>query len=155
MRSPSVAPGYWQQPELSAETQRGGWHHTGDAGYLDQDGFLFVVDRIKDMIVTGGENVYAVEVENVLGAHPALVGCAVIGVPHERLVEQVHAVVRVNPGVSVDAAELIEFCRERLAGYKCPRGITFREAPFPTTPVGKVLKRELRKEYAASVSGSR
>ncbi len=148
VRSPTISPGYWKLPELSAETVRGGWHHTGDAGHLDDDGFLFVVDRIKDMIVTGGENVYAVEVENVLAAHPAVAGCAVIGLPHDRLVEQVHAVVRLEPGAQVDAAELIAFCRERLAGYKCPRGIALREAPFPLTPAGKILKRELRREYA-------
>lgn len=148
VRSPSIAPGYWQQPELTAETQRGGWHHTGDAGYLDGEGFLYVVDRIKDMIVTGGENVYAAEVENVLGAHPAVAACAVIGVPHERLVEQVHAVVRIKAEAKADAAELIAFCRERLAGYKCPRSVEFREAAFPLTAAGKILKRELRKEFA-------
>ena len=148
LRSPSIAPGYWQRPELLAETQRGGWHRTGDVGYLDKDGFLFVVDRIKDMIVTGGENVYAAEVENALGAHPQVVGCAVIGVAHERLVEQVHAVVRIAEGATVTADELIAFCRRTLAGYKCPRSIEFRREPFPMTPVGKVLKRELRKEYA-------
>ena len=147
VRSPSISPGYWQQPELSAETQRGGWHHTGDAGYLDQDGFLFVVDRIKDMIVTGGENVYAAEVENALHAHPAVATCAVIGIPHDRLVEQVHAVVRLNPGARAEAAELIAFCRERLAGYKCPRSVEFRDTQFPLSAAGKVLKRELRREY--------
>ena len=148
VRCPAVSPGYWQQPELSAETHRGGWHHTGDAGYLDQDNYLFVVDRIKDMIVTGGENVYAVEVENALGSHPAVAGCAVIGVPHERLVEQVHAIVRLNAGAKAEPAELIAHCRERLAGYKCPRSVEFCEHPFPLSPVGKVLKRELRKEYS-------
>jgi long-chain acyl-CoA synthetase len=147
-RSPSIAPGYWQLPELSAETQRGGWHHTGDAGYLDEDGFLFVVDRVKDMIVTGGENVYAAEVENVLQTHPAVAGCAVIGIPHARLVEQVHAIVRVNAGAKVEAHELIAHCRKSLAGYKCPRSVEFRDEPFPVNGAGKIIKRELRREYA-------
>jgi long-chain acyl-CoA synthetase len=148
VRSPSIASGYWQLPELSAETQRGGWHHTGDAGYLDKDGFLYVVDRIKDMIITGGENVYAAEVEKALYTHPAVAGCAVIGIPHERLVEQVHAVVRLNAGAKVDANEIIAHCRASLAGYKCPRSVEFREAPFPVNPSGKIVKRELRREYA-------
>ena len=148
VRCPAVSPGYWQQPELSAETHRGGWHHTGDAGYLDEDNFLFVVDRIKDMIVTGGENVYAAEVEKALVAHPAVEACAVIGIPHERLVEQVHAIVRVRAGAKVDEAELIAHCRRTLAGYKCPRSVEFREEPFPLTAIGKVLKRELRRQYA-------
>ncbi len=148
VRSPSISPGYWRQPELSAETARGGWHHTGDAGYLDQDGFLFIVDRVKDMIVTGGENVYAAEVEKALMAHAAVESCAVIGVPHERLVEQVHAIVRLRSGATADEAELIAHCRQTLAGYKCPRSVELRETPFPVTAIGKVLKRELRKEYA-------
>ena len=155
VRSPSISPGYWHQPELSAETHRGGWHHTGDAGYLDRDGFVFIVDRVKDMIVTGGENVYAAEVEKALIAHPAVESCAVIGIAHERLVEQVHAIVRLRAGATADEAGLIAHCRKTLAGYKCPRSIGFRDTPFPMTAIGKVLKRELRKEYAASVSASR
>jgi long-chain acyl-CoA synthetase len=148
VRCPAVSPGYWQQPELSAETHRGGWHHTGDAGYLDKDNFLFVVDRIKDMIVTGGENVYAAEVEKALTTHPAVEGCAVIGIPHQRLVEQVHAIVRVKAGAAVEEAELIAHCRNTLAGYKCPQSVEFRLEQFPLTAIGKVLKRDLRKEYA-------
>src|SRR5690606_26369159 len=119
-RGPSVMMGYWQQPEATRDALRDGWMHTGDGGYLDEAGYLFVSDRIKDMIVTGGENVFSVEVENVLAKHPDIASCAVFAVPHEKWIEQVHAAVVLRPGARTDADELIKFCRDHLAGYKIP-----------------------------------
>jgi len=145
-RGENVMLGYWELPELSAETLRDGWLHTGDGGYLDEHGYLYLVDRIKDMIVSGGENVYSIEVEQVIHAHPAVAECAVIGLPHDELVEQVHAVVRLRPGASLDAEALREHCRQQLAGFKCPRGVTIRSEPLPLSGAGKVLKRQLRDE---------
>lgn len=144
LRSPALASGYWRRPEETAETFRDGWLHTGDIGYLDEEGFLYVVDRLKDMIISGGENVYSVEVENVLADHPDVLECAVIGVPSERWGEVVHAVVRLVEGRVIGEAAIIEHCRASLAGFKCPRTIGFRDMPLPRTAVGKVAKRELR-----------
>ena len=121
--------GYWNRPEETATALRGGWMHTGDGGYLDEDGYLFVVDRIKDMIVSGGENVYSAEVENALARHPAVAACAVIGVPDERWGERVHAVVVTAPGATTTADELRAHCRELIAGYKCPRHRRVRRGP--------------------------
>ena len=104
---------------------RGGWMHTGDAGYIDEDGFIFIVDRVKDMIVTGAENVYSSEVENVIYHHPAVALCAVIGIPDEKWGERVHAVVIVRDGETPTAEEIMEWCKERIAGYKRPRSISF------------------------------
>ena len=109
-----------------------------------QDGFVFIVDRIKDMIVTGGENVYSAEVENVVAQYPAVAQCAVIGIPSERWGESVHAVVVPRPGATVDAEALIAFCHQRIAGYKCPRSVEVRDTPMPMSGAGKILKRELR-----------
>jgi long-chain acyl-CoA synthetase len=142
VRGPSISPGYWNQPDETAAAHRDGWLHTGDAGYIDGDGFLFIVDRIKDMIVSGGENVYAAEVERVIAQHPAVAQCAVIGVPSERWGEAVQAIVR--PEGAVEADEIERFCRERLAGYKVPRSVSFREEAFPLTAAGKIDKRALR-----------
>ncbi|MFN0181041.1 MAG: acyl-CoA synthetase [Gemmatimonadales bacterium] len=147
VRGPMVMQGYWKQPELTAQTIRDGWLHTGDAGYLDKDGFLFIVDRVKDMIISGGENVYSVEVEAALYAHPAVAMCAVFGIPDDRWGEAVHAVVVPKPGHTVTEAELIDFCRTRIAGYKCPRGVSFQDAPLPISGAGKILKNELRAPY--------
>ncbi len=146
-RGPNIMLGYWRQPELTAAAMRGGWYHSGDAGYLDDEGFLFLEGRTKDMIVSGGENVYPIEVENVLGAHPAVKECAVIGVPHEVWGEAVHAVVIAEADSEVGAEELIAFCKRNLAGYKCPVGISFRNEPMPLSSVNKVLKTELRKPF--------
>ena len=140
--------GYWNLPELTAETIVDGWVLTGDAGYLDDEGFLFLVDRVKDMIISGGENVYSVEVENVLMNHGSLAQCAVIGIPHDIWVEQVHAVVVPKPGMDVTEQELIDYCHEYIAGYKCPRSVEFRHEPLPLSGAGKVLKRQLRAEYS-------
>jgi acyl-CoA synthetase (AMP-forming)/AMP-acid ligase II len=145
-RGPQLMRGYWNLPEATAEALRGGWMHTGDAGRLDDEGFLYIQDRVKDMIVSGGENVYPREVEDVLFGHPAVADAAVIGVPSERWGEEVKAVVVLRDGASATGDELVQFCRGRLGGYKCPRSVDFALA-LPRNPSGKVLKRELREPY--------
>ena len=142
----AVMKGYWRRPEATAEAIRDGWFHSGDAGYFDDDGFLYIHDRVKDMIVSGGENVYPAEVESVLFAHPEVADAAVIGVPDERWGEAVKAVVVRRPGSSLGEDELVEWCRGRIAGYKRPRSVDFVDA-LPRNPTGKVLKRELREPY--------
>lgn len=144
MRSDYLMSGYFNKPEQTAEVLRDGWMHSGDAGYLDDDGFLFVADRVKDMVVTGGENVFSIEVERVLFKHPAVLEAAVIGIPSDEWGEAVHAVVVPRPGASVTAEALIAHCRTFIAGYKCPKSVEFREEPLPVTPVGKVRKNVLR-----------
>lgn len=147
-RSPGLMQGYWRKPEETAAVLTpDGWLLTGDAGYLDADGYLFLTDRIKDMIVSGGENVYPIEVENVLASHPAVEAVAVIGVPDEKWGETVKAVV-VPRGEPVPEAELIAWARERLAAYKCPTSVDF-VAEMPRNAAGKILKRVLREPYWA------
>ena len=150
---PGVMLGYWNKPELTAAVVRNGWMHTGDGGFMDEDGYLYIVDRVKDMIVSGGENVYSAEVENALAQHPAVAISAVIGIPSERWGEAVHAVVVLKPNVAQgdgDTAklskELIDHCRTHIAGYKCPRSVEFRSA-LPMTGAGKIQKVELRKPF--------
>jgi long-chain acyl-CoA synthetase len=143
IRGHNVMRGYLGRPEATAETLRGGWLHTGDLGYMDSDGFYFIVDRAKDMVIRGGFNVYPREIEEVLYAHPAVLEAAVIGKPDERLGEEVVAVVALRPGSSVSAEEIIAYCRERLAAYKYPREIRFM-AELPKGPSGKILKAALR-----------
>jgi acyl-CoA synthetase (AMP-forming)/AMP-acid ligase II len=138
--------GYWNLSEETARTIRAGWLHTGDAGYFDADGYLYIYDRIKDMIVSGGENVYPAEVESALFGHPAVADVAVIGVPDARWGEAVKAIVGLQPGAKVTAEELIAFARERIAGYKLPKSIDFVDT-LPRTPTGKILKRALRAPY--------
>ena len=145
-KGPGMMLGYWNRPEESAHALRGGWMHTGDAGFMDKDGFLFLVDRIKDMIVTGGENVYSAEVENALHHHPAVALCAVFGIPADKWGEAVHAVVVLNRGRQASAEELMESCRQRIAAYKCPRSIEFMEV-LPMSGAGKILKRDLREPH--------
>lgn len=147
VRGDNVMMGYWERPEESAKAVIDGWMHTGDSGYMDEHGFVFVVDRVKDMIISGGENVYSVEVENAVTQHPAVAQCAVIGIPDERWGELVHAVVVTKPGAKVSASELIEFCKTLIAGYKCPRSVEISETPLPLSGAGKVLKRDLRKPF--------
>lgn len=147
VRAPTVMLGYWNQPELTAHTLRGGWMHTGDAAFLDEDGFLTIADRIKDMIVSGGENVYSGEVENALYQHPGVGQCAVIGIPDEKWGEAVHAVIVPKDGASLGEDDLLAHCRERIAGYKCPKGFTFRTESLPTSGTGKILKYELRAPF--------
>jgi long-chain acyl-CoA synthetase len=139
--------GYRNLPDVTAETLRGGWLHTGDGAWMDDDGYVYIVDRLKDVIVSGGENVYSAETENALHTHPAVAECAVIGIPHEQWGEQVHAVVRLRPGAEAAEAELIAHCRSLIAGYKVPRSIEFRDAPLPLSGAGKILKRELRARW--------
>lgn len=146
-RGAMVMLGYWNQPELTAFTLRNGWLHTGDGGYMDDKGFVYVVDRVKDMIVSGGENVYSAEVEEALYAHPAVSECAVIGVPDDTWGERVHAVVRFKSGMTASVAELIANCHARIANYKCPRSVDIREEPLPLSGAGKILKTELRRPF--------
>jgi long-chain acyl-CoA synthetase len=147
VRGDVVMMGYWNRPEETAKAVIDGWMHTGDGGYMDEDGFVYVVDRIKDMIITGGENVYSTEVENVVAQHPAVLQCAVIGVPDPQWGEAVHAVIVVKAGTTLDAAEVISFCKERIGGYKCPRSVDVRTDPLPMSGAGKILKRELRRPF--------
>jgi long-chain acyl-CoA synthetase len=144
--SPVNMKGYWNLPEATDKTLVDGFVHTGDAGYLDEDGYVYVHDRVKDMILSGGENIYPAEVESALFGHPAVADVAVIGVPDERWGEAVKAVVVLNPGAKADPDELIGFARERIAGYKLPKTVDFI-AELPRNPSGKILKRELRKPY--------
>ena len=147
VRGPHTMLGYWNKPEETARALQDGWVYTGDAGYLDDGGYLFIVDRVKDMVVTGGENVFTTEVENAVISHEAVQDVAVIGIPHAEWGEAVHAIVILHPGQDVTEEQLLDHCRERIAGYKLPKGITFREEPLPLSGAGKVLKTELRKPY--------
>jgi len=147
VRGPGVSPGYWNLPEATQAGRVGDWLLTGDAGYLDEDGFLFISDRIKDMIISGGENVYPGEVEAVLMLREDIVECAVIGIPSKKWGEQVHGIVRLKDDHGTSEEELLAHCRQHLAGYKCPRSFDFRQEPFPLSAANKLLKRELRKPY--------
>ena len=147
VRGPMVMQGYWGQPELTAQALRGGWMHTGDAGYMDSDGFIFLVDRLKDMIVSGGENVYSAAVERVLYQHPGVHECAVIGIPSDQWGEAVHAIVVPRPGVTLAPAALLEHCRAELAGFECPKSFEISDAELPKSGPGKILKAELRAAY--------
>ena len=146
VRSAQVMRGYWKLPEATARAIRGDWFLTGDAGYLDAKAYLYIYDRVKDMIVSGGENIYPAEVESALFGHPGVADVAVIGVPDERWGEAVKAVVVRKSGVDVTPGELIAWARERIAGYKLPKSVDFVDA-LPRNPTGKILKRELRKPY--------
>jgi long-chain acyl-CoA synthetase len=143
-RGENVMLGYWERPEETAKAVVDGWMHTGDGGYMDGDGYVYVVDRIKDMIISGGENVYSAEVENCVAQHPAVAQCAVIGIPSDQWGEAVHAIVVRKTGVAVAADDIIAFCRERIAAYKCPRSVDIRDDTSPLSGAGKILKRELR-----------
>jgi acyl-CoA synthetase (AMP-forming)/AMP-acid ligase II len=149
---PGVMTSYWNDPELTARTLREGWLHTGDLGTRDEDGFVSVVGRLKDMIISGGENVFAGEVENALMYHDAVQAAAVIGVPDTTWGEAVHAVVVVKPGRTVSEAELVEHCRARIARYKCPRSISLRSSPLPMSSVGKIRKVDLLAEWTQAQS---
>lgn len=146
-RGPTVMKGYWNQPETTALALRGGFMHTGDAGYMDEGGFLYVVDRLKDMVITGGENVYTIEVENAIYQHPAVAMCAVIGIPSDAWGETLHAVVVPKPGQELSEDAIVAHCRERIAGYKCPRSVEICAEPLPLSGAGKVLKTELRRPF--------
>jgi acyl-CoA synthetase (AMP-forming)/AMP-acid ligase II len=148
-RGPHVMKGYLNSPEMTAQAMRGGWFHTGDTGYFDEDGFLFLTGRIKDMIISGGENIYPIEIENVLSHHPAVNECAIIGIPDDHWGEAVHAVITLRAEASVTEEEIINWCRESLAHYKCPRGVTVRTEAMPLSSVNKIMKSELRKPFLA------
>ncbi|MET0781508.1 MAG: long-chain fatty acid--CoA ligase [Microbacterium sp.] len=139
--------GYWNRPEETADALRGGWMHTGDGGYMDEDSYVFVVDRIKDMIITGGENVYSIEVENVLSQHPSIATCAVIGLPDDKWGERVHVVVVLHPDSTLELRDVQAIARGTIAGYKIPKSLSFIDA-LPVSAAGKVLKRELRSQLA-------
>ncbi len=149
VRSDILMSGYLNNPEATAAVLKYGWMHTGDAGTMDEDGFLYVADRVKDMIVTGGENVYSIEVERALFMHPAVREAAVIGIPSAQWGESVHAVVVLKDGAAATAEDLIAHCRTLIGGYKCPRSVEFRAEALPVTPVGKVRKNVLRDPYWA------
>jgi acyl-CoA synthetase (AMP-forming)/AMP-acid ligase II len=145
-----VMAGYWDNPEASAEALEGGWFHTGDGGVLDDEGHLTISDRKKDVIITGGENVSSIEVEDALFSHPAVAEAAVIGVPHDKWGETIKALVVRAEGAQVTEAELIAHCKDRLAGYKAPTSVEFRDA-IPRTATGKVQKFKLREPYWADL----
>jgi long-chain acyl-CoA synthetase len=138
---------YWNRPKETEEAFHGGWYHTGDMGKLDQQGYLYLVDRVKDMIVTGGENVYSVEVENAIASHAAVAQVAVIGIPHDKWGEQVHAIVVLKEGQQATEEDIVEHARQAIAGYKVPKSVEFRTEPIPLSGALKPLKRELRKPY--------
>ncbi len=146
-RGPNVMLGYWRMPEATDEALKDGWMHTGDLATVDEEHYLYIIDRAKDMIISGGENIYSVEVEQALYTHPAVLEAAVIGIPDERWGEAVHAVVVRKPGTSVTSEELIAHARTQIAGYKVPRSISIRTEALPKNGAGKILKRELREPY--------
>ncbi len=143
-RGDNMMAGYWNRPEETAKALRDGWMWSGDAGFMDEGGFVYVTDRFKDMIVTGGENVYSIEVENVVSRHPAVVECAVIGVPDDKWGERVHAIVVLKPGEALELDGLAAHCRAEIAGYKTPKSLQVLGAPLPRSAAGKVLKTDLR-----------
>lgn len=146
IKTPSIMKGYWNLPEATEAAVKGGWYHSGDAGFKDEDGFIYVYDRVKDMIVSGGENIYPAEIESAMSMHPAVADIAVIGVPSERWGEEVKAIVVRAQGENISEDELIEFTRTRIAGFKTPKSIDFVEE-LPRNPSGKLLKKELRAPY--------
>ena len=146
VRGDVVMPGYWNEPEASAHTLRNGWLHTGDIGMFDDEGYLFLLDRAKDLIITGGNNVYPREVEEIIVQHPAVATAVVVGIPHEYWGEAVHAVVVLQPGHTVSAEEIIQHCGQSLAGYKKPKSVEF-VTELPVSSYGKVLRREVRERY--------
>ncbi|MDY6972894.1 MAG: long-chain-fatty-acid--CoA ligase [Thermodesulfobacteriota bacterium] len=145
-RSEAMSGGYWNNLKLTESTYRGGWLHTGDMGKLDKHGFLYITDRKKDMIISGGENVSPTEIEETLYTHQAVLEASVIGVPDDKWGEAIKAVIVLKQGISVSGEEIILYCRERMAGFKCPKTVDF-VAELPKSPVGKILRRELRKKY--------
>jgi len=153
-RGPNAMLGYWNKPEETAAAIKNGWVHTGDCGHMDEDGFVFISDRLKDMIVSGGENVFSIEVENAVAAHPAVADTTVFGIPSEEWGESVHAVVVPVAGASVTQQEIRDHCRTLIANYKCPTSVEFRTEPLPLSGAGKVLKRDLRAPYWAGKTRS-
>ena len=149
IRGANIMKGYWNKPAETAAVLADGWYYSGDGAYMDDEGFVYIVDRLKDMIISGGENVYSAEVENAISLIPGVAEVAVIGVPDERWGERVHAIIVPRAGANITADGVMEQCRQQIAGYKCPRSVDFRDAPLPLSGAGKVLKRELREPYWA------
>jgi long-chain acyl-CoA synthetase len=147
VRAPNVTKGYLNLPDATAAAIRNGWFHTGDVGRMDEEGFMYLLDRKKDMIITGGENVYTVEVEQALYQHPAVAECAVVGVPDEKYGESLFAAIVPQPGKTLTKEQVIEHCRARIGGYKVPRQMVFLPQ-LPKSAMGKILKTEIRKEYS-------
>ncbi|MBL8674934.1 MAG: long-chain fatty acid--CoA ligase [Rhodospirillales bacterium] len=146
-KGPMIMLGYWNKPAETAAVLEDGWYYSGDGGTMDDEGFVFIVDRLKDMIVSGGENVYSAEVESAITLMPAVAEVAVIGIPDEKWGETVHAVVVPRPGAEVTPEQVLAHCRTRIAGYKCPRSVEIRTTSLPLSGAGKVLKRDLREPY--------
>jgi acyl-CoA synthetase (AMP-forming)/AMP-acid ligase II len=138
--------GYWKNPKLTAEVLKGGWYHTGDMGYMDEEGYIFLTDRKADMIITGGENVYPKEVEDVIYRHPAVRECTVVSAPDDKWGEVVQAVVVLHPGKQATAEEIIEHCKKELAGYKCPKAVAFWDS-IPKTIIGKIIKKDIKAKF--------
>lgn len=152
IRGPQVTPGYYGNPEATAESFEDGWYRTGDRVQIDDDGFVHLVGRLKDMVIRGGENVFCPEVESALEGHPEVAEAAVIGLPHPTLGEEVAAVVRLRPGATADEPALIAYAAQKLAPFKVPTTITFTDEPLPRTATGKVVKSDLKAAYGAVVS---
>jgi long-chain acyl-CoA synthetase len=148
VKGPQVVKGYWNKPDATAETFVDGWLRTGDLARLDDEGFLFIIDRAKDMLIRGGENIYCVEVENVLYDHPAVMDAALVGIPHKTLGEEPAAVVHLKPDGVATESELRAFVRERLAAFKVPVKVAFWPETLPRNANGKILKTELKKVFA-------
>jgi long-chain acyl-CoA synthetase len=147
IRGANIMKGYWNKPSETAAVLDDGWYYSGDGATMDEEGFVYIVDRLKDMIISGGENIYSAEVENAVSLMEGVAEVAVIGVPDERWGERVHAIIVPKPGANLTAEAVLEHCRGQIAGYKCPRSVDFRNASLPLSGAGKVLKRELREPY--------
>jgi long-chain acyl-CoA synthetase len=147
IRGANIMKGYWNKPAETEAVLHDGWYYSGDGAYMDDEGFVYIVDRLKDMIISGGENVYSAEVENAISLIPGVAEVAVIGVPDERWGERVHAIIVPRAGANLTADGVMEHCRQQIAGYKCPRSVDFRSETLPLSGAGKVLKRELREPY--------
>jgi long-chain acyl-CoA synthetase len=146
-KGPQVVKGYWKKPEATAQTFHEGWVKTGDLARLDEEGFCFIIDRAKDMLIRGGENIYCIEVENVLYDHPAVMDAALVGIPHKTLGEEPGAVVTLKPDASATEDELRAFVAERLAAFKVPKRVIFRRETLPRNANGKIIKSDLRKLF--------
>ena len=153
IKSPANVLGYWRKPEATAEAFIDGWFHTGDVGYLDEDGFLYIVDRIKEIIIRGGENISCLEVEAAIYSHPAVFEAAVFGLPDERLGESVGAVIVLKEGAELTSDELRDFLADHLAGFKIPEHLWFRAEQLPRIASGKIFKRQLKADYTAELVG--
>ena len=146
-RGPNVMLGYWRQEELTKKAIQDGWMHTGDGGYMDEEGYIYIVDRVKDMIISGGENIYSAEVENAIYQLDGVVECAVIGIPDEQWGETVHAIVKKLPESKISEEDIITHSKSLIAGFKCPKSVSFRDDPMPLSGAGKILKTKLREPF--------